>query len=224
MSRFATATLMSPPGGGQDRLAVEQFDDRIVLVVADGAGGMGGGAEAAQFACDRVKHFARATPGNSGAWVERLRAIDQTLSGSQHGGQSTVVVAEIWNGQVCGASVGDSRTWLIDLKDGVLDLTACQQRKPLLGSGLARPCGFGPIALNRRRLLLASDGLFRYAAQNKILAVVAANEFPQAPSLLTDFVRLPNGELHDDVAIVLCASTADPATTTTAGHTDRSAT
>ena len=212
MPLFATATLMFPPHGGQDRLAVEQFDDRIVLVVADGAGGMRGGAEAAQLMCDRAMHFAHATPGDARVWVDRLHAIDQELSRSHHGGQTTVVVAEVWNGQVCGASIGDCEAWLIDLKDDVLDLTAHQQRKPLLGSGLARPYGFGPVAMNRRRLLLASDGLFHYTPLDNLLHLARWTVTPQAPSLLSDLARLPNGELQDDVAIVVCNEDANPAT------------
>lgn len=211
MPLFATATLMFPPHGGQDRLAVEQFDDRIVLVVADGAGGMRGGAEAAQLMCDRAMHFAHAAPGDAKVWVERLHAIDQELSRSHHGGQTTVAVAEVWNGRVCGASIGDSEAWLIDLHDDVFDLTAQQQRKPLLGSGLARPCGFGPVALNRRRLLLASDGLFRFASRDKLVHIARWTVTPRAPSLLSDLARLPNGELQDDVAIVVCDEDANPA-------------
>jgi hypothetical protein len=53
-----------------------------------------------------------------------------------HGGMSTAVVAEIVDGQVVGASVGDSCAWLVSLGE-VSDLTERQVRKPLLGSGVS---------------------------------------------------------------------------------------
>lgn len=201
---------MFPPHGGQDRLAVQQFDDRIVLVVADGAGGMRGGPEAAQFACDRAMQFARASKCNAGTWGDRLRAIDRELADSDHGGQSTLVVAEIWNGQVAGASVGDSEAWLVGNHDEHMELTEHQQRKPLLGSGLSRPRAFGPVEMQRRRLLIASDGLFRFSSPDQVLdrAQVSRGLY-RAPATLTDLVRLPNGELQDDVAIVFCVEAAD---------------
>ena len=206
---FTTSSLMFPPHGGQDRLAIQQFDDRIVLVVADGAGGTRGGAEAAQFACDRVMQFATVSAGSSRDWTERLHAIDRELSKSDLGGQTTLVVAEVWNGAVSGAAVGDSQAWLVSPRGEMLDLTEDQQRKPLLGAGTARPCPFGPIEMRGGRLLLATDGLFRYAAQDKVLDVAAARVIPRAPSLLIDLARLPNGELQDDVAVVICEEGVD---------------
>jgi len=207
MPLFATATLMLPPHGGQDRLAVERFDDRIVLVVADGAGGMRGGAEAAQFVCARAMHLARASPGDARIWADRLQGIDQELSISDHGGQTTLVVVELCNGQVAGASVGDSEAWFVG-HDEPLELTERQQRKPLLGSSSARTCAFGPVELKGRRLLIATDGLFRFAAPDKIVQQVRSTALPRLPSLLSDLARLPNGELQDDVAIVVCEETA----------------
>jgi TPR repeat protein len=212
MPLFNTATLTFPPHGGQDRLAVEQFGDRIVLVVADGAGGIGGGAEAAQFVCDRTLQLARESPCDADGWAERLQTIDQELARSHHGGQATVVVAEVWNGQVCGASVGDSDAWLIDLDDDVLTLPAHEQRKPLLGSGSVRAHASGPASMNRRRLLLASDGLFRFASLGKLAHVARRAVTARAPSLLSDLARLPNGDLQDDVAIIVCDEDANPAT------------
>lgn len=203
MPLFNTATLLSPPHGGQDRLAVQQFDDRIVLVVADGAGGMGGGAQAARYSCDRAVQLAQPAAGNARIWADRLRIIDQELSASEHGGQTTLVVVEICNGQVAGASVGDSEAWLVG-HDDALELTERQQRKPLLGSSSARPCAFGPVGLEGRRLLVATDGLFRFAAPDKVVQQVRSTALPRLPSLLTDLARLPDGELQDDVAIVVC--------------------
>jgi len=65
------------------------------------------------------------------------------------------------------------------------------------------------VELKRRRLLIATDGLFRFAAPDKIVQQVRSTALPRLPSLLTDLARLPNGELQDDVAIVVCEVDVD---------------
>jgi len=83
--------------------------------------------------------------------------------GGWSGGQCTAVVVEISEGRVFGASVGDSGAWMLPGK-AIVDLTENQNRKPLLGSDEASPMGFGPIEISGR-LLIASDGLFKYATE-----------------------------------------------------------
>jgi serine/threonine protein phosphatase PrpC len=90
--------------------------------------------------------------------------VDQALA--QSGGQCTAVVVEISEGRVFGASVGDSGAWMLTGKT-TIDLTENQHRKPLLGSDEALPMGFGPIELSGR-LLIATDGLFKYATESDI--------------------------------------------------------
>jgi hypothetical protein len=95
--------------------------------------------------------------------------------------------------------VGDSEAWLIE--DGVV-LTEGQQRKPLLGTGAAKPVAFE--AKLAGTLLVASDGLFKYARKADILAHARLERLDDAIHALTDAVRLPSGQLQDDVAIVAC--------------------
>ena len=154
MALFATSSLIYPPHGGHDHVVIRQFDDRLVMALADGAGGMGGAAQAARFACERAVEMAAHAPADARAWADRLAVIDTELAGSVHGGQTTLVVAEVWREMVRGASVGDSRAWLLSLSDEPVELTEEQARKPLLGSGHAKPCGFGALGLEKRRLLL----------------------------------------------------------------------
>jgi TPR repeat protein len=68
--------------------------------------------------------------------------------------------------------------------------------------------------MNRRRLLLASDGLFRYASRDKLVHIARWTVTPRAPSLLSDLARLPNCELQDDVAVVVCDEDANPSAVT----------
>ena len=198
---IAIETRIVSGGQDEDRVLVERLGSRLVVVVADGAGGVGGGALAAQAVCDSVLGRIRdvTTPGRLD-WVEVLKAADVTIEAS--GGLSTAVVVEIWNGEVRGASVGDSGAWIVT-GDDILDLTEHQVRKPLLGSGMAVPVSFGAAAFTGR-LLAATDGLFKYAPYLEIAACVRAGTLSAAASALIQAVRLPNGDLFDDVALALC--------------------
>jgi hypothetical protein len=53
-------------------------------------------------------------------------------------------------------------------QNGVMDLTRRQARKPFLGTGCASPVGFIHKLVNREKLLLAMDGLFKYTSPEKI--------------------------------------------------------
>ncbi len=84
----------------------------------------------------------------------------------------------------------------------IVDLTERQNRKPLLGSGQASPVSFGPIPL-RGRLLLATDGLFKYAPSAAIQQRALGESVDQAVDALVAGLRLRSGSFQDDVAILL---------------------
>jgi serine/threonine protein phosphatase PrpC len=54
-------TVVGVRGAGQDRAGVQEVGDRVVIALADGAGGTRGGAKAAQAVVDAV--FAAASQG-----------------------------------------------------------------------------------------------------------------------------------------------------------------
>lgn len=177
----------------QDRAAVVPHDDGFVVALADGAGGTGNGAAAA----DAIVEAVRRVPGLDPVML--LEKLDERLS--QIGGQSTAVVIAIKGDELRGASVGDSGAWLID-GPHVVELTANQQRKPLLGDGAIVMPFAAPL---RGTLLVGSDGLLRYAKRSDIARVVAsAASLRSAARELVALVRLPDGTLQDDVSIVLC--------------------
>jgi PPM family protein phosphatase len=187
-------------GRGEDRIRVEHFGSRTLAVVADGAGGTGGGAAAAALVCSMAAERMRAGGmGTAEDWARFLYQVDQALV--QTGGQCTAVVVEISEGRVFGASVGDSGAWMLNGK-AVLDLTESQHRKPLLGSDEAMPLGFGSIELSGR-LLIATDGLFKYATESEIAQRVTGVSVNEAVERLIAGVRLKSGALQDDVGIVL---------------------
>jgi serine/threonine protein phosphatase PrpC len=181
----------------EDRVVHTVDDNGDVVVLADGAGGTSGGRVAA----DAVTRGCFRQCSSAGEAVSALRELDLRLSADADYGETTAVVARIRDGVVLGASIGDSRAWIIAAND-VIDLTARQARKPLLGSGAAVVVGFGPVEL-KGRLLVASDGLFKYVTRTRIVGIAAVQSIERAAHELVAAARLPTGGLQDDLSLAL---------------------
>jgi serine/threonine protein phosphatase PrpC len=186
-------------GAGQDRVRVVETATAVVVALADGAGGTGGGAEAAQAIVDAVAELAVRDASARPTWAEAIEALDRDPR--LGGGQATAVIAEVGGDGAVGASAGDSQAWLVGA-DGVYVLTASQERKPLVGSGAAAT-PFG-CALESATLVIATDGLFAYARREDLVRIAEGDDLAAAARALVELVRLPGGDLPDDVAIVLC--------------------
>jgi serine/threonine protein phosphatase PrpC len=171
-----------------------------MTAVADGAGGTGGGSAAAD---SLIAFLSSLTQGAASTdWFAALCKFDEDLAARRSGGQTTGVVAFVSGDRVIGASVGDSSAWLITPAGETTDLTTRQRRRPLLGSGEALPVEF-EAELGRGRVLLASDGLVKYATAERIGALAMQGSVAAAADALANCVRLPSGGLQDDVAVVL---------------------
>lgn len=182
----------------EDRAAHQAAGNRELLLLADGAGGLSGGAAAAELAVNAFPPCWSTTADP----VDAIAILDQVVAEDHRAGETTFVFAVVHSGTLRGASVGDSGAWLVRPDGTLLDLTAGQRRKPLVGSGAAVPISFGPHAIEGR-LLLASDGLFKYATRERIIAAVRIADLERAVDTLVALPRLPNGKLQDDVAVVL---------------------
>jgi hypothetical protein len=181
----------------EDRVKVVELDGGLVIVVADGAGGTGAGAAAAETVIREVAATASLERDADG-WCDVLRQTDQRIVA----GESTCVVVARTARGIVGASVGDSRAWLLE-DDQVNDLTKGQVRKPLLGTGMARPVGFShPPSLSL--LLVCTDGFCNYVPRESLLREIFWIDFPVLARRLVEMVRLPSGDLWDDVGIVAC--------------------
>jgi serine/threonine protein phosphatase PrpC len=198
--QFETAHLNAGRSGdGDDRCAVRAYADRLVVVVADGAGGSPRGARAAEIVvklvCERSE-VALFDP------VDVLRECDEMLARDGRGGETTAVFAMVDASGIKGASVGDSGAWLVDTKTHV-DLTCDQIRKPLVGSGEALPVSFraGPLTST---LLIATDGLLKYASAARIRELASAANIESIPEHPIASVRLRSGCLQDDTTVVVC--------------------
>ncbi|OWK38036.1 protein phosphatase 2C domain-containing protein [Fimbriiglobus ruber] len=198
MSPFETTTVTVPYRGRcEDRVQVLDFDDGVVIAVADGAGGIGAGDQAAETVIREIVSFASLTHDET-AWCHILQQIDHRIGD----GESTGVVVACSSRGIVGACVGDSQAWL--LADGeLLDLTRNRVRKPLLGSGEAVPTGFShPSA--QGLLLVATDGFCNYVRREQLMKDALWIEFIVLARKLVEMVRLPSGDLWDDVGIVAC--------------------
>jgi serine/threonine protein phosphatase PrpC len=190
--------LQALRGEGQDRAAVFERDGGVLIALADGAGGTSNGEIAARAVIETAEtlHAADAD------WCVVLRALDSDAH-RLDGGQTTAVVLRVGVDGIAGASVGDSEAWLA-WPDGRVDvLTQSQHAKPLVGSG-AHPVAASSGPLGDATLVVASDGLFRYARAEDIARVAVDVDLKAAAEKLLELARLPTGNVLDDVAIVLC--------------------
>ena len=181
----------SPNARSQDRLAVFQRGDTVVAVIADGAGGTAGGAEAASRVVEKVRQIVESdTPLSApGLWRQTLLELSLDLEPI---GQTTAVIV----GGGRGASVGDSCAWLIT-RGGHVDLTEGQPRKPLLGGGFAEPHTFDVRLGPDDTLLVATDGLWKYLPLERLSALA------RAPVLSAEALVAAVHPLQDDVSVVL---------------------
>ncbi|MHC4563676.1 MAG: protein phosphatase 2C domain-containing protein [Planctomycetota bacterium] len=204
---IATVTRVVAAGKhGQDRAEVVPCDQGVVVIVADGAGGTSGGGEAADSIVMWTKAMVSRTADliDTEVWRCLLIDVDHQLD-SIASGQTTAVVAIVTDEAIVGASVGDSSAWLIG-PDRPRDLTTQQARKPLIGSGQARPSPFtgGPLD---GTLLVATDGLINYAPRDGICAAAQNADLRTAAEMLVNLPRLESGALPDDIGLVLCRRT-----------------
>ena len=204
--QWATRQKNARPGCGEDRVEAIPLKSSTVFVVADGAGGVAGGAAAAEAICGAVVEQCRRGLPND--WSRCLASVDRRMSGSS--GLAAAVVVEVRDdGSIVGASVGDCEAWTF-VDDAAINLTVEQVRKPLLGEGKARPVGFericDPTQVEEYSLVVATDGLWKYLDRDRIVTASALRPLDMAVEALVEGVRMWSGFLQDDVAIALIES------------------
>jgi PPM family protein phosphatase len=187
-------------GRGEDRIASVTRDGYTLFVVADGAGGVAGGAAAANTLCRSLDTYT----GGMDEWVGWLTRCDRMMATSASSGlAAAAVIALSDDGMISGASVGDCEAWVFG-QGAPIDLTGRQHRKPMLGSGDAMPIGF-TAQLSKGTLLVASDGLWKYMSYALIAEKATMRPIESVTATLIDGVRLRSGALQDDVAVMICA-------------------
>ena len=189
----------------QDVVGLWQVGNIVVSVVADGAGGMSGGAAAASLVVEAVGACATGAESLLLApvtWRRVLKRVSDELE-QKSVGLTTAVVVATDGSNVVGASVGDSGAFWFGPR-ATRELTWAQYRKPLIGDGGCEPTTFTGELVAGDAVLLASDGLLKYGALPRIAQMIhAASSLESCCARLTDLVRMPNGRLQDDVGLAL---------------------
>lgn len=191
----------------EDRAEILPAAGSRILFIADGVGGRPNGAKAADLLLELVRDVAgQITRLDAPAWARFLTEADRIIHDEVEGGETTAVIAQIAGDgrKIVGAGVGDSEAWFVT-PEGLFDLTESQREKPFLGSGGARSVPFAlPVPPEGGTLLLASDGLFKYAAHERILESARLPDGEEAAAALLNAARLRSGSFSDDIAVVLC--------------------
>ena len=194
--------VQSASAHGDDRVQVLEMPGGIAFVVADGAGGTGRGSQAAEHCIAFLTNAYQTCEDRDDLyWVEILRQVDTELHASNTGGETTCIIIECRRDELWGASVGDSRAFFVEAGQPH-DLTVGQVRKPLLGSGNAKPKPIGDDAASGT-LIMATDGLWNYAPYDQVFAALDIDELEAIPEKLVSLARLPSGNLQDDIGIVV---------------------
>ena len=187
----------------QDASGVYERGDVLVVVLADGGGGMRGGEAASRSLVavvesavnDSTFQLERVQP-----WIDLFRATDVGLV-ANGAGETTGVVIVVGPWGILGMSIGDSEAWVVT-PQGVDNLTVGQYTRQRLGTRRAAVVIFERSALSGV-LVVATDGLFKYAATDVIAGIVRDGSLAEVPERLVELVRLRSGKVADDVAVVL---------------------
>lgn len=179
---------------------VESFSvaDKTIIALADGAGGLAGAAQAAEF-------FIRISRENATALhtavdcENLLHRADLQIAEDKLAGETTAILLVIARDHLFGASIGDSDAWLFSPATK-RHLSKSQLRKPLLGSGETLALSFTTYN-PRGTLIIASDGLWKYTSFEKIEHELQNADSASLPQRLANLVRLRSGALQDDLAI-----------------------
>ncbi|HEX4448924.1 MAG TPA: hypothetical protein VH044_19420 [Polyangiaceae bacterium] len=207
-----TRAFASRQGESQDMSAIFERGDNLVVVLADGGGGIRGGGAASRGLVGVVESAVKNTAfplERIEAWADLFKTADAGLAANRSG-ETTGVVLVLGPRRLVGISTGNSEAWVVTPK-GIDNLTVSQRTRDRLGSSTAfsttfdRPAPTDPI-------VIASDGLFKFAAMDVIAGRVlgdASLHIDAAAERLVELVRFKPGKVAEDIAVVLIR----PATT-----------
>jgi serine/threonine protein phosphatase PrpC len=171
--------------------------------MADGAGGMSGGARAAELFVEHVRSRVASGAFDSSseqAWADVLRDADRKIATEPAAGESTGMALLVTSKAITGASAGDSEAWVVG--PGGRDVLTGDQRRMRLGSGRAVRVAFRRASCSGT-LMVATDGLIAYAQPEVLCEILAGGDLQAAARRLVASVQLPSGAFPDDVSVAL---------------------
>ena len=183
---------------GEDRAVIYPFADSTTVVLADGAGGTTGGAEAADLL---ITTLAKPLPPVPVALCDALLEADTALDTDRFSGTAACALLCFDNKTLAGAVVGDVDVFRIS-GDSIESLVEHRDVKSTLGRNECWPASF-EMHRATMRVLLCSDGLWKYIKRKNIVRAASIADLDTAADALVNETRLPNGTLQDDVSVVL---------------------
>jgi serine/threonine protein phosphatase PrpC len=181
-----------------------------LVALADGQGGRAGGQRAARLACAAVEYFALADArrlADGAAWCEILAAADHAVSADPDAGLTTLVGLYAGPDRVVGASCGDSAAVAVCGGGAPRVLTSRQWKNPPVGSGEATFLPFELELTPPWRVLVMSDGVWKYATWDRVWDCAARLSGEELLAAIQDAARLKtSGEFPDDFTVVLLES------------------
>ncbi len=206
-------TVHSEPGHehhNEDVVLAERHpldSELLVCILADGNGGRAGGRLAAEVAVNFCADAAaRHKPKNLRQpfiWQDMLCRADEAVEENPEAGGTTLIGLCVDGDIICGASCGDSAVLLVDEKGFDL-LTENQRKNPPVGSSAAIPTTFTVKTGKSWKLVVMSDGVWRYVGMEAIAEAAKQLE----GQLLIDHLRElqkgnARGTLGDDFSVIL---------------------
>lgn len=173
-----------------------------LVALADGQGGRAGGGRAAQLAC-RVA-IEEVAPAPTPDWPGALLRADNAVAADREAGFTTLVGLRVTPSHVTGASCGDSAAVVVCGDAAPRVLTSRQFKNPPVGSGDATFVPFARELTPPWKLLMLTDGVWKYATWDRVWDSVARLSGDELLEELQAAARLPaTGEFQDDFTAVL---------------------
>ena len=178
----------------------------MICALADGQGGQHGGAAAAKCAVSSCLTKAQSISPrdllNPFTWEEIGEYVDQNVLNVSEAGFTTFIGMCVTDSFVVGASCGDSAIALL-IDEKFLILTQGQHKNPPIGSSGARLTPFSAMLGGNWKLLVMSDGVWKFTDWNSIIQTVKSESGENLISNLRNQVISRTKEMIDDFSIIL---------------------
>jgi PPM family protein phosphatase len=213
MSRTYSFSAAGGHPTNEDAFVLRQLprEEGWLVALADGVGGRADGQRAAQLACEiaiqRALVLSAEQRRDGSAWAEVLAHADAAVAADREAGFTTLIGLCVTADHVAGASCGDSAAVAVCDTGAPRVLTSRQFKNPPVGSGEADFIPFEMELTSPWRLLVVSDGVWKYASWDRVWDCAARLAGEELIAELQAAARLRvSGEFPDDFTVVLLES------------------
>jgi hypothetical protein len=184
--------------------------DQLIGALADGQGGRSGGAQAARIAVLTCLRNAEASSpadlADPFTWVRICERADEAVSVDSEAGFTTLIGLSVTGSSIVGASSGDSAVALW-MDQRLVLLSQGQRKNPPVGSGSAHVTPFSALVRPPWRVLVASDGVWKYVGWTRISERLASDSAEGlADAMRADALGNSTMGLSDDFTMIIIES------------------